>query len=187
MPFLVDATELPPIEFDELRFRHVRPEDRDDLMTVFGDVEVCRYWSSPALESVEKAAALAADIQQLFEKRTLFQWALTRREDDRLIGTGTLAGLEPVHRRAEVGFALARSEWGSGVMRRAVPELLRFGFDVLKLHRIEAEVDPRNTASIRLLEGNGFLREGYRREAYFHNNEIQDSVSYALLAKEFTR
>jgi RimJ/RimL family protein N-acetyltransferase len=185
MRFLEGATCLPTIEFDGWRFRPVRAEDAQDLFTVFGDEVVCRYWSRPALTDLAQAQLLAAEIEELFQRRELFQWALVRADEDRLVGTGTLASLESVHRRAEVGFALARSEWGGGVMRRAVKELVRFGLDVLDLHRIEAEVDPRNEASIRILEGNGFKREGYRREAYFHNNEIQDSASYALLEREF--
>ena len=187
MSFLEGAACLPIIEFDDWRFRPVMANDAEALFVVFGDEEVCRYWSRPALADLGEAKQLAAEIEELFQKRELFQWALVRANEDRLVGTGTLASLDPVHRRAEVGFALARSEWGSGVMRCAVTELLRFGLDVLDLHRIEAEVDPRNEASIRILEGNGFIREGYRREAYFHNNEIQDSVSYALLEREFPK
>ena len=70
-------------------------------------------------------------------------------------------------------------------MSSVLSVLLRFGFETLDLHRIEADVDPRNPASIRLLERLGFKKEGYRRESYILNGEIQDAVDYGLLKREF--
>jgi RimJ/RimL family protein N-acetyltransferase len=54
----------------------------------------------------------------------------------------------------------------------------------LVLHVVEADVDPRNVASIRLLEHVGIVREGYLRERYHRLGEAQDAVSYGLLATE---
>ena len=56
-----------------------------------------------------KAEALIASIHACFEARSLFQWGIARREDDRVIGTCTLAKLDFAHRRAELGYALCRS------------------------------------------------------------------------------
>lgn len=62
-----------------------------------------------------------------------------------------------------------------------------FGFNKLRLHRIEADVDPHNLASISLLEYFGFKREGYLRERYYMNDEFQDAIFYALLKSEFDK
>lgn len=62
--------------------------------------------------------------------------------------------------------------------------LLQFAFEVMDLHRITADVDPRNTASIRVLERLGFKREGYFRENYLLYGELQDAVMYGLLRSE---
>lgn len=72
-------------------------------------------------------------------------------------------------------------------MKEALPALIGFAFDTLDLHRLEADVDPRNLRSIRLLEGTGFRREGYLRERYHLNGEIQDALLYGLLRPEFER
>ena len=72
-------------------------------------------------------------------------------------------------------------------MAEVVPAILDFAFTTLKLHRVEADVDPRNARSIRLLESAGFVREGYLRERYFLNDERQDAVLYALLDGEWKR
>ncbi len=185
MPFLAGATQLPTLDAGPFAFRMIRPDDAVDLLAIFGDHEVMRYWSRPALEDLQAARDLAREVLEGFDSRSLFQWGLVRPEDDRVIGTGTLCNLDVQNRRAEIGYALARSEWGRGVMSRVLPVLLRFGFETLDLHRIEADVDPRNPASIRLLERLGFKKEGYRRESYILNGEIQDAVNYGLLKREF--
>jgi RimJ/RimL family protein N-acetyltransferase len=169
---------------------HLRPliaADAAALFSVFGDPEVCRYWSRPALSDLTDASALHAEIVQLFETRTLFQWGLAERASDAVIGTCTLAGLSEEHRRAEVGFALARAAWGRGYMAEALPALIEFAFTSLDLRRLEADVDPRNTRSIRTLERAGFRREGYQRERYVLNHEVQDAVLYGLLRREWRR
>ena len=75
--------------------------------------------------------------------------------------------------------------WGRGLGAGAVALLAGFAFDVLGLRRLEADVDPRNTASLRLLERLGFVREGHLRERWILGGEIQDAVFYGLLRREW--
>jgi ribosomal-protein-alanine N-acetyltransferase len=185
MSFLATATQLPTLDAGPFALRMIGPDDTEDLLAIFGDEEVMRYWSTPPLVDLQAAQDLADQIQQCFDSRSLFQWGLVRSDDDRVIGTCTLSSLSVQNRRAELGYALARSEWGQGVMSRVLPVVVGFGFETLDLHRIEADVDPRNPASFRLLDRLGFKKEGYRREYYILNGEIQDAVLYGLLKREF--
>jgi RimJ/RimL family protein N-acetyltransferase len=66
-----------------------------------------------------------------------------------------------------------------------VAAVVAFGFETLNLHRIEADVDPRNERSLRLLERLGFRREGHLRERYCINGERQDAVMMGLLRAEW--
>ena len=181
---LSHASQLPTIETARLRLRWLTADDVPALFDIFSDPIVCRYWSRPPLAKLEDAADLQREIGQYFAKRTLFQWGIADIED-RVIGTCTLSSLSAEHQRAEVGFALARLKWGNGYMAEALPALIRFAFDTLRLHRLEADVDPRNDRSIRLLEGLGFRREGLLRERYHLNGEIQDALYYGLLRPDF--
>jgi ribosomal-protein-alanine N-acetyltransferase len=178
-PAVFDA--LPSIETPNLVLRQVTDADLPALFDVFSHAEVVRYWSAPALPDLGAAAELARSIDDGRRSGRLLQWALTRRGDDRLIGTCTLASIDRAHRRTEIGYALARQCWGLGLMAEALPALLRFAFETLGLHRIEADVDPRNAASIRTLRRLGFRLEGHLRERYFVGDEVQDSHIYALL------
>ena len=183
--FLPGADRLPTIETARLRLRWLVPEDAPALLAVFGDPAVCRYWSRPPLADIAEAAALRQEIAELFAERSLFQWGIAERDGDAVIGTCTLAALSAEHRRGELGFALARGAWGRGHASEAVAALLAFAFDALALHRVEADVDPRNGASIRVLERMGFRREGCQRERYHLAGEVQDALLYGLLRREW--
>ena len=71
-------------------------------------------------------------------------------------------------------------------MGEALPLLVRHAFEDLGLNRLEADVDPRNAASLHLLEKLGFRREGYLRQRYLQLGERQDSVLLGFLAEEWS-
>jgi len=183
--FLPDAERLPTLDTERLRLRPVAPADAPDLFAVFGDPAVCRYWSRPPMTDPAAAGALQREIDALFAERTLFQWAIAERASDRLVGTCTLADLSVAHRRAALGYALGRAAWGRGYATEALRTLLAFAFDALALHRLEADADPRNAASIRVLERLGFRHEGHLRERWHLQGEVQDAALYGLLAREW--
>jgi ribosomal-protein-alanine N-acetyltransferase len=180
------GSELPTLTTKRLRLRWLTAADVPALFAIFGDAEVTRYWSYPALASVAEAEALLAKIHDSFQKRVLFQWGLELARTGGIIGTCTLAALDATHRRAELGYAQKRSCWGQGYMAEALPVLLQCAFEQLGLRRITADVDPRNGRSIRSLERLGFQREGYLRQHYCVNGEVQDGVLFGLLRSEFT-
>ena len=72
-------------------------------------------------------------------------------------------------------------------MTRAVAAVVRFGFDTLRLHRIEAACIPDNASSIALLERNGFRREGFARAYLKINDAWRDHILLALLEGEAKR
>ena len=109
---------------------------------------------------------------------------MVRRDDDAVIGTCTLAQLDPKNRRAEVGFILHPDHWRRGYMREAMGALIGFAFGELGLNRLEADVDPRNAPSLALLETLGFRREGLCRQRWIVDGVVQDSVILGLLAAD---
>ena len=181
---MLDGTTLPTIEADRLVLRWLTDADVPALFAVFSDPEVMRYWSHGPLPDMAAAADLLTRIHKHFAERTLFQWGVALRETDEVIGTCTLSSLNPAHRRAEIGYALGRRHWGRGYMAEALPQLLRFAFGTLGLHRVEADVDPRNARSVRSLERLGFRREGLMRERYHLGGELQDALILGLLRSE---
>jgi RimJ/RimL family protein N-acetyltransferase len=181
----MDSNTLPIITTERLVLRWVSENDIDSLYEVFSNPEVARYWSAPPYTTREQAVQLQREIAAGNESNTMFKWGLALRDSDRLIGTTTLFNLNLDNGRAEVGYAMGRAHWGKGYMNEALQALLLHAFEVMKLRRLEADVDPRNTASIRTLERLGFQKEGYLRERWHVAGEIQDALFYGLLRHEF--
>lgn len=179
------SNQLPTISAQRVNLRWVTEQDAEALFAVFSSPQVTRYWSWPAYVEVDQARKLVDQIHRCFEEQTLFQWGVARKEDDVVIGTCTLASIDRTHKRAEIGFALGNESWGEGYMSEAITALLEDSFPRMDLHRIEADVDPRNLSSIRLLERMGFQKEGYLRERWHVDGEIQDALYYGLLRREW--
>lgn len=177
--------QLPTLDGDGVRLRWMTNNDLDDLLAVWGDASVMRFMSMPPLEGHHGAEQFLDGIHRGFATKTLFQWGFTQGDEDRIVGTCTLADLDWHHRRAELGYALRRDHWRRGLTTRAVEPVIGFAFGTLGLHRLEAETDPRNLGSIRLLERMGFVAEGQRRERYFQAGEIQDASLFGLLAEDW--
>lgn len=180
------GSALPSILAKRVSLQPLTSLDAPALFEIFSNLEVTRYWGSPPMKSVDDAAALVWSIQEGYRTRQLFQWGVRRRDDGQLVGTCTLLHMDRKNRRSELGFALGREHWGKGLAREAVAALIDWSFHRLRLHRLEADVDPRNERSLRLLERLGFRREGYLRERHHQGTEVQDTVMLGLLEQEWS-
>jgi [ribosomal protein S5]-alanine N-acetyltransferase len=90
------------------------------------------------------------------------------------------------HARAEIGYVLSDdSKKKMGFMKEALPVIINYGFQNMKLKRIEAMVGADNVPSLKLLTSLGFQQEGVLREHYFVNDVYEDSLMFSLLEREF--
>jgi ribosomal-protein-alanine N-acetyltransferase len=176
---------LPTINATRVSLRNMTKQDVDSLYGIFSDPEVTRYWNSPPWKNRQAAIRALAETHDGFKNREFMEWGIARQTDNQLIGTATLFNLQSNNYRAEIGFALGRAYWGSGYMQESLQALLAYAFNEMGLHRIEADVEPRNAASIKLLRRLGFREEGYLRERWLVNGEVQDALFYGLLRKEW--
>jgi ribosomal-protein-alanine N-acetyltransferase len=183
----MNSDTLPVITASRVILRWISEDDIDGLFEVFSDPKVMRYWSSGPLTKREAAAELQREIAGSNENNSMFKWGLALRDSNTLIGTTTLFNLNLDNGRAEIGYAMASAHWGKGYMNEALQALVSHAFEVMNLRRLEADVDPRNAASIRTLERLGFQREGFLRERWHVNGEIQDAFFYGLLRREWKR
>jgi ribosomal-protein-alanine N-acetyltransferase len=176
---------FPQLRGNRLCLRGPRADDADAVFALFSDPAVMRYWSRPPMTGRGEAEGLVAENCEAFAQRTMLNWVVTRRDRDAVIGTCTLFHFEPRHRRAEIGYALRSDHWGRGLACEAVTLALDWGFRTLGLHRIEADIDPRNAGSRKLLERLGFTSEGLLRERYFVGGETSDTELFGLLAQDW--
>ena len=175
---------LPVLESSRLRLRALRDDDATALLVLHGDTEVMRYWSTSPWTDIARAYAHLLRARRDMEAGVL-PWAIADRASDDLIGTVTLFKIDCDHRRAEIGYALGSAHWGMGLASEALHLVLRHAFEALDLQRIEADTDPRNAASRRMLERLGFVQEGMLRKRWFVNDEWCDTAFYGLLREDF--
>lgn len=160
----------------------MRPQsvgDAEALHEAYADAELMRWWSSgPHADLAETRAYLTPRV----DHPQWQGWAVCIGDDPRAIGTLS-AGM----RRPgvwEIGYLLVRHHWGCGYAREAVARLVDLLFDEEGAHRIFADTDPDNAASIALLERLGFRREGVLREEWETHIGVRDSLILGLLARE---
>ena len=173
-----------PIRTQRLQLRPLRDGDVDRLFEIHSDPRVMRYWSTSAWQTPEPARAMIAkDLASA--TREYLRLGIELTSTGQLVGTCTLFGINAQCRRAEVGYVLASPAWGHGYMNEALSGLIDYAFDELNLNRIEADIDPRNGSSCRVLERLKFSREGYLRERWIVGEEVSDTVLYGLLQREW--
>ena len=175
----------PELSSARLRLRDVRDSDATALFAIHSDPQVMRYWSYPAWTTLTQAEQKVADIQRQRREQDIFVWAIADPDSDLLIGTGTVFALDVAQGRAEIGYSLHRDWQGRGLASEALRRILSWLFEEQQLRRIEADADPRNAASCRLLEKLGFQREGLLRERWHVNGELCDTAFYGLLRRDF--
>lgn len=177
--------EFPVLTTGRLALRQVRPSDAPALFAIFSNPAVTRYYDQPTFTELAQAEALAARMQQRFAEKRTIRWAISRPNDDRLLGTCGFAEWKRHFHCAAVGYELAQAEWGQGIMTEVLTAVLTYGFTHMQLNRVEAYVMTGNTASMRLLQKLGFQEEGLLRQYGYWQNAYHDLHLFALLKREF--
>jgi len=141
-----------------------------------------RYLDQHPMNSLEEARIFIAGIEENLRNNRGITWGISFHDNPRLIGKVGFWRLIKEHYRAEIGYTLHPGLWNKGIMSEVLSEVIRYGFEKLGLHSIEANVNPNNAGSIRLLRKQGFVREAYFKENYYFNGAFLDSEIYSLLA-----
>ena len=181
----MDLTSIPRIlKTDDLQLRPSNPTDAEGMLTMLSDQESMRYWSDQPISDLDAAIeVLDQDLESDAQGNSMC-WAITFNGQDKMIGKCILFQFSREN-RAEIGYILNRKYWRQGLTYQALGAVIDFAFNTLKLHRIEADVDTENLASIGLLEKLGFKREGLFRERWRVYDEWQDSLMLGLLKQDW--
>ena len=174
------------IESRRLLLRLAQREDLAALMAVNGDPLVTDFLPYKTWASLADADAWFERMQTMQSGGTALQFVIFDKASQRAIGTCLLFRHEEGSQRAELGYVLGRAFWRQGLMAEALHALLSAAFTKMALRRIEAEVDPVNTASTRLLEAIGFVREGLLRQRWVSKGAPPHDVAvFGLLASDY--
>jgi RimJ/RimL family protein N-acetyltransferase len=177
----------PTLHSARLRLRPFTAADTDALFALHSSRRVLRYWNAPPWGERARAERFVAACKQIEHEGSGARLAIEHAADAVFIGWCCLVKWNPDHRSATMGYCLAEAAWGQGIATEAASALLRWGFDTLDLNRVQAETDTRNTASARVLDKLGFVREGMLREDCIVDGEVSDTWVYGLLRRDWKR
>lgn len=177
----ISFTPFPNLETERLLLRRVVPADVKEIFELRSNPETMKYIPRPLLKTDEDALEHVAMIDSKIDTNEGINWAITLKDNPKLIGIIGHYRIKPEHFRAEIGYMLLPDYHGKGIISEAVKEALRYGFQVMKLHSIEAVIDPENKASAKVLEKNGFVKEAHFKENEYYDGRFWDSVVYSLL------
>ena len=156
-------------------------------MAMHSDPEIVRYVPYPPLprekaderlRSIPTMTAIDDDAQQL-------RFAVVLPKTNEVIGDVSMWCSPGDRLQAEIGYVVNPRFHGRGYATEAVTEVLRMGFEEAGLHRITANADARNAASIRVIERIGMRREAHFVQSVYDKGEWVDEVEYGILAEEW--
>lgn len=177
---------FPVLETPRLVLRRIGPDDEEALFRIHSDPRTFRYFGRPGDTTREAVRERFGRSEAALLAGEGIRWAFTRKiPGNPVVGTGGLWRWNKPHFHAEVGYEIDPEHWGQGLMPEALRAICQFGFDVMGLHRVVANIDPKNKASARALEKTGFLLEGTQREDWYHDGQFTDTGVYGLLRRDF--
>lgn len=178
---------FPILETKRLKLIEITHQHVDDLYGILSLEEVTRFYGTNRFTlQVEATRLIDMFLKNFLDKRGI-RWGIKLKENQRIIGTVGLNGLQLNNKRAEIGYELHPSFWRMGYASEVIKEVLDFSFNRLDLYRIGAVVYPENEASIHLLMKHGFMKEGLLRGYIHQNNQFHDTVVLSLLKPEWGR
>ncbi|AZS13645.1 GNAT family N-acetyltransferase [Paenibacillus lutimineralis] len=178
--------KIPVLEGERIRLRRMEQADAADLFRYWSDPVVVKYMNVPVFTSVEETSEMIDFLNGLSETEDTMRWGIELVQEQRLIGscgfnTWELSGAY----RGEIGYDIGRAYWRQGYMTEAFRLMLNYGFMTMGLNRIEALVDPRNSASRSILQSFTFHEEGLLREYQRTEEGFVDLLIYSLLRRDY--
>ncbi len=176
---------FPELRTQRLLLRRILLQDAPAVYFLRSDPQVLKYLSREPAKNVAEAEAFITHNNNEINNNNHILWAITLEEHPgQLIGTITFWRLQKENYRAELGYVLHPDHWRKGIMKEAISAVIRFGFQEMKLHSIEARINPANQASASLLLSSGFVKEAYFKEDFYFNGTFEDTEVYSLLNKQ---
>jgi ribosomal-protein-alanine N-acetyltransferase len=176
---------FPILETQRLRLREIVSRDARAIFAIRSDYEVTRLNTGAPYTDMFQAYDLIEGMSRCYREKTELRWGITLKPDDTVIG---MIGYNYWNRqdcRASVGFDLLRTYWRKGIMTEALRAVIVFGFEQMRLNRIEADCSAENAGSAGLLQKVGFKHEGTQREQYRENGIYYDLLLFGLLRHEW--
>jgi len=180
-------SRMPTLESERLLLRPMRMSDADDMFAYARREDVTTYLLWMPHSSPSYTRDYLAYIEERYALGEFYDWAVVEKASGRMIGTCGFTRIDAPHNAAELGYVLNPDYHGRGYGTEAAARVLRFGFEELSLHRIEAKFMQGNEASLHVMEKLGMRLEGYRRDGMLVKGRYRTIGVCAILENEWKK
>jgi ribosomal-protein-alanine N-acetyltransferase len=186
-PYRHEMATFPTLTTSRLLLRELSTGDAPSLYAVHADAEGMRWFGTDPMTDPGEAEKLIQAFADWWRGGSGIRWAIESPLHGVFLGTCGLFRWNRSWRSCAVGYELAPFARGNGYMKEALSAAIDYGFETMRINRVEAQVHPQNAPSVRTLETLGFLREGYQRQAGYWHGAHHDLLQLALLRGDFHR
>ena len=175
---------LPVLSGQQVTLRELKASDAASLFAMLTTEEVSRFISPPTT-TVEGFERFIAWTLRQRAAGTYACFAVTLTGTDTAIGIFQLRELEPGFGTAEWGFAIGSPYWGTGVFQEGAELMVRFAFEDVGVHRLEARAAVKNGRGNGALRKIGAMQEGLLRKSFLKNGEYLDQALWTILDEDW--
>lgn len=173
---------FPTVQTERLILRAHTNADANKLFELRTNEDVMRYIDRERPKTIQDIEAFIKTLKEGFLKGENLAWAITLKENPtQMIGSIGYWRTNLANYRAEIGYMLQPAYWRKGIISEALIASISFGFNEMKLHTIQANINPANDASRQILLKHGFVKEAYFKEDYYFQGRFLDSEIYGLV------
>jgi [ribosomal protein S5]-alanine N-acetyltransferase len=177
----VNLSPFTPLETERFFLRQFKLSDKEDLFEIRSNPEVMKYIPRPLAITVEDAVQHLERLEKVWNENEGINWAIEEKSSKKVVGIIGFFKFVKENYRVEVGYMLNPKWHKKGIMHEVLQVVIPFGFEKLKVHSIEAIVDPDNIASSKLLQKNHFRKEGSFKQNCFFEGKFYDSEIHSLV------
>ena len=178
---------FPVLETERLMLREMTLADAVAFFQIRGNEKAMKYLDRPLATTVLDAIALIEKRVAMEISQTGLGWAITLKTTGEMIGDMGFYRLDRENYKSEIGYIFNPDFWLKGYGTEALKAVLKFGFEILKLNKIEADINPENLASIQLVLKSGFKKEAHLRENLLFEGKFLDSLIFGLLKEDWQK
>ncbi len=178
-------SHIPTLETDRIIMRKMLVKDTDDMFEYAKSEQLTEYLTWYPHTDRDYTEKYLQYISTRYRTGDFYDWALECKADGKMIGTCGFTRIDCPNNSAEAGYVINPDYSGQGIATEVLGKVIEFGFTVLLLHRIECRYIVGNNASRRVMEKNGMLFEGVKREGMLVKGIYRDVGTYSILCDEY--
>jgi len=176
---------IPTLKSQRLVLRKITQKDVFDVFEYASDPLVTKYLLWREHSEIDYTREYLNNLKRKYKRAEFYDWGIEYK--GKMIGTVGFTSLDVMNNVGEIGFVLSSKYWGQGIAPEAAREVLKFGFEVLRLNRIEAKRINENLSSKRVLEKLSMKEEGVLSEWIYSKGEYKDVAIHRILKSEYEK